>query len=98
MSRTSKRLTGAGFAALLLAGAGAGTVGLEAAHARERHDQLVEAADGSSARAQDAVHAQLSAVEGRALAAASIPVPRAPLRAGGAATPRARVHTQAAAA
>src|SRR5260370_565325 len=94
MSRTSKRLTGAGFAALLLAGAGAGTVGLEAAHARERPDQLVEAADGSSARAQDAVHAQLSAVEGRAVSAASIPVLRAQLGVVDAATLRDGFSTE----
>jgi hypothetical protein len=94
MSPTSKRLAGAASAVLLVASAGAGTVALEAAHARERHDRLVEAADGSSARAQDAVHAQLSAVEGRAVSAASIPVLRAQLGVVDAATLRDGFSTE----
>jgi len=94
MSPASKGLAGTAFAVLLLASAGAGTVALEAAHARERHDRLVEAADVSSSRAQDAVHAQLSAVQGRAVSAASIPVLRAQLGVVDAATLRDGFSTE----
>src|SRR5437870_613310 len=79
MSPTARRLTGAALAALVLVGAAAGTMALKGARDQARHDELAEAADGVRVRAQDAVKGQLSTVEGRAVAAGSIPVLRAQL-------------------
>jgi len=66
-------------AAVLAAGAGAATVAIEASHRQARHDDLAEAAESVRARAEDAVRGQLATVEGRTVAAASIPVLRAQL-------------------
>jgi predicted Ser/Thr protein kinase len=79
MSSAKRRAGGAAAAIVLLCGAAAGTRALSSARAEARHQELAELAEGSRSRAQDAVHAQLSAVEGRAVAAASNPVLRAQL-------------------
>ncbi|HZX94933.1 MAG TPA: serine/threonine-protein kinase [Myxococcales bacterium] len=79
MPASRKRLLGCLLAAVLLAAAAGGTFMLDAARSKARHDAGVEAADGSRSRAQDAVRAQLSVVEGRAVSAASNPVLRAQL-------------------
>jgi hypothetical protein len=79
MPLPQRRIAGVAVAAALLAGAAAGTAALRSARDQARHDELAEAADGARIRAQDAVHGQLATVEGRAVAAASIPVLRAQL-------------------
>ena len=94
MSPTRRRAAGIVAAIVLLCGAAAGTRALSAAKAQARHDEMTEAADGARARAQDAVQAQLSAVEGRAVAAASNPVLRAQLGVVDAATLRDGMTTE----
>src|SRR4051812_44905138 len=79
MPAAGKRLLGCLLAAVLLAAAAGGTFMLDAARSKARHDAGVEAADGSRSRAQDAIRAQLSVVEGRAVSSASNPVLRAQL-------------------
>jgi hypothetical protein len=79
MPFSPRRLIGVAIAAVVLAGAAAGTMALNAQRAQTRHDELAEAAEGAKARAQDAVTGQLATVEGRAVSAASIPVLRAQL-------------------
>jgi hypothetical protein len=79
MPRTRRRLLGAAIAAALLLAAGGGTALLRKARAQERQREVAEAVEASRARAQDALHAQLAVVEGRAASGASNPVLRAQL-------------------
>ncbi len=79
MPRAPRRLLGAAIAAAVLLAAAGGTFVLKAAHAQARRDEVAEAAEGSRARAQDALRAQLSVIEGRAASGASNPVLRAQL-------------------
>ena len=79
MPGARRRLTGASIAILLLLAAGGGTALLRKAHEQQRRSEVAEAVDASRSRAQDALHAQLSVVEGRAASGASNPVLRAQL-------------------
>ena len=77
MSIPVKRAAAVAVALLLLAGAAAVSSTLAASAKRARHDDLLEAGEAMRTRVQDGVRAQLASVEGRAVAAASIPVLRA---------------------
>src|SRR3954465_1290187 len=79
MPPARRRLFGVIVAVALLAAGAAGTVALQAERAQARRNEVVEAAEASRSRAQDAVHAQLAVIEGRAVSGASNPVLRAQL-------------------
>ena len=73
----TKRIVAVAAVLALLAGAAVATSARRDVRARARRDDLVQSAESARNQAQDALRLQLSSVEAKALAAASVPVLRA---------------------